>query len=41
MGVKVGRNDDGWEVAVSRVNLTTKGQEIFQQDTLVSHVPLR
>jgi len=37
MGVKVGRNDDGWEVSVSRVNLTTKGQEIFQQDTLSLH----
>jgi GMP synthase-like glutamine amidotransferase len=40
MGVKVGRNEDGWESSVSRVNLTAKGQEIFRQDTLVRHVSL-
>jgi GMP synthase-like glutamine amidotransferase len=35
MGVKVGRNPDGWETAVHAVNLTPKGKEIFQKDSLV------
>ena len=35
MGVKVGKNPDGWEVAVHRVHLTPKGKEIFQKDSLV------
>lgn len=35
MHVKVGRNDDGWETAVNEVQLTTKGKEIFQSETLV------
>jgi GMP synthase-like glutamine amidotransferase len=40
-GVKVGRSDGGWEVAVLPVELTAKGKEIFQQDTLVcSHTSL-
>lgn len=34
-GAKVGRSDDGWEIAVMPVQLTAKGKEIFQQDTLV------
>jgi GMP synthase-like glutamine amidotransferase len=34
-GVKVGRSDDGWEISVLPVQLTAKGKEIFQQDTLV------
>lgn len=34
-GVKVGRSDDGWEISVLPVELTQKGKEIFQQDTLV------
>jgi hypothetical protein len=35
MGVRVGRNPDGWETAVHDVHLTPKGKEIFQQDSLV------
>jgi GMP synthase-like glutamine amidotransferase len=35
MGVKVGRNPDGWETAVHDVHLTPKGKEIFQKDSLV------
>jgi len=34
-GVKVGRSEGGWEVSVLPVELTQKGKEIFQQDTLV------
>jgi GMP synthase-like glutamine amidotransferase len=34
-GAKVGRSDDGWEISVLPVQLTAKGKEIFQQDTLV------
>lgn len=34
-GVKVGRSDDGWEISVLPVQLTAKGKELFQQDTLV------
>ncbi|CAE7200073.1 hypothetical protein CFE70_008009 [Pyrenophora teres f. teres 0-1] len=36
-GAKVGRSDDGWEIAVMPVQLTAKGKEIFQQDTLSIH----
>jgi GMP synthase-like glutamine amidotransferase len=35
LGVKVGRSDDGWEISALPVELSTKGKEIFQQDTLV------
>ena len=38
-GAKVGRSDDGWEISVMPVQLTAKGKEIFQQDTLVCHKP--
>jgi GMP synthase-like glutamine amidotransferase len=37
LGVKVGRSDDGWEISVLPVQLSAKGKEIFQQDTLVRH----
>ncbi|KAH7395019.1 class I glutamine amidotransferase-like protein [Phaeosphaeria sp. MPI-PUGE-AT-0046c] len=37
MGVKVGRSDNGWEISVLPVELSTKGKEIFQQDTLAIH----
>ncbi|CAO2654720.1 Nn.00g114530.m01.CDS01 [Neocucurbitaria sp. VM-36] len=37
LGVKVGRSDDGWEIAVLPVELTAKGKEIFQQDSLAIH----
>lgn len=36
LGARVGRSDDGWEIAVLPVELTAKGKEVFQQDTLVS-----
>ncbi|KAJ4301380.1 hypothetical protein N0V90_003472 [Kalmusia sp. IMI 367209] len=36
-GVKVGRSEGGWEVSVLPVELTQKGKEIFQQDTLSIH----
>ncbi|PVI02521.1 class I glutamine amidotransferase-like protein [Periconia macrospinosa] len=36
-GAKVGRSEGGWEVAVLPVELTQKGKEIFQQDTLSIH----
>jgi GMP synthase-like glutamine amidotransferase len=38
MGVKVGRNPDGWESAVHDMQLTAKGKEIFQKDSLVRFV---
>ncbi len=36
LGAKVGRNDDGWEAAVTDLRLSEKGKEIFKQDRLVS-----
>lgn len=36
LGAKVGRSDNGWEIAVLPVELTAKGKEVFQQDSLVS-----
>lgn len=30
MGVPVGRNDDGWEAAVTDVQLTERGKEVFR-----------
>jgi GMP synthase-like glutamine amidotransferase len=35
LGVRVGRSDDGWEISVLPVELSAKGKEIFQQETLV------
>lgn len=35
LGVEVGRNDLGWEVAVMDVQLTDKGKELFKKDSLV------
>lgn len=35
LGAKVGRSDNGWEISVLPVELTAKGKEVFQQDTLV------
>jgi GMP synthase-like glutamine amidotransferase len=34
-GNKVGRNEKGWELAVCDVDLSEKGKELFQLDTLV------
>jgi GMP synthase-like glutamine amidotransferase len=39
-GAKVGRSDNGWEISVLPVQLTAKGKEIFQQDTLVRSLPI-
>ena len=36
MGVKVGRSEKGWEVAVVDVDLTLKGKELFGLEKLVS-----
>lgn len=36
MNVTVGRNTDGWEVSVCKVDLTAKGKELFEKDSLVS-----
>lgn len=40
MGVKVGRNEAGWEAAVTEVGLTERGKEVLgiKGDTLVSLV---
>lgn len=38
LGVKVGRNDAGWEISVCDVDLTEKGKELFQRDKLVSPI---
>lgn len=37
LGVKVGRNSDGWEAAVNGVDLTPKGKELFRLDKLRIH----
>jgi len=36
MGAKVARSDRGWEVSVTAMDLTKKGQEIFGKTALVS-----
>lgn len=38
-GAKLGRSDKGWEVAVTEVDLTDKGKEIFGLDKMVSTNP--
>lgn len=35
LGAKVGRNDKGWEISVCDVQLTEKGKELFERETLV------
>lgn len=35
LGAKVGRSVKGWEVSVTAVDLTKKGQEIFGKTALV------
>ncbi|KAL5116471.1 hypothetical protein ACEQ8H_005592 [Pleosporales sp. CAS-2024a] len=37
LGVKVGPSDDGWEISVLPVELSARGKDIFQQDTLAIH----
>lgn len=36
LGVKVARGDGGWEISVTAVDLTKRGQEIFGKTSLVS-----
>ena len=36
LGTKVRRSDKGWEIGVTPIELTKRGQEIFGQSTLVS-----
>lgn len=40
MGARLGRSDQGWEVAVTEVDLTDKGKAIFQLDKMVSSLSL-
>lgn len=37
LGVKVGPNDAGWEVAVHDIELSPQGKELFGLENLVSH----
>ncbi|KAL1967995.1 hypothetical protein VTN77DRAFT_2412 [Rasamsonia byssochlamydoides] len=37
LGVKVGRNNKGWEISVCEMDLTEKGKELFQKDKLSLH----
>jgi len=36
LGMKVGRGDNGWETSVCSVELSKKGEELFNKDTLVN-----
>lgn len=36
LNTKVGRSDQGWEIAVCDVDLTDKGKELFGRDKIVS-----
>lgn len=36
LGAKVARSDKGWEVSVTAIDLTKRGQEIFGKNSLVS-----
>ena len=38
LGVKVGRSQIGWEASVTHMDLTAKGKELFQKDSLVGTV---
>lgn len=35
LGVKVGRSEIGWEIAVSQMDLTEQGKKLFGKDKLV------
>ncbi|KAH7143754.1 class I glutamine amidotransferase-like protein [Dactylonectria macrodidyma] len=37
VGAQLGKSDKGWEVAVTDVNLTPKGKEIFEMDKMRIH----
>ena len=36
MGLEVGRNGDGWEVAVNDIDLSERGKQLFEKEKLVS-----
>jgi len=36
-GMKVGRSEEGWEISVTALDLTKRGQEIFGKTALVYH----
>lgn len=36
LDAKVGRSDRGWEIAVTKIDCTEQGKQIFGKDTLVS-----
>lgn len=40
LGVKVGRSDGGWEVAVCDMDLTEQGKKLFEKDKLVNRASL-
>ena len=40
LGAKVDRSDKGWEASVTAIDLTKKGQEIFEKTALVCSLPL-
>lgn len=40
LGVKVGRNPKGWELAVCEVDLSEQGRELFGREKLVSLPPV-
>jgi GMP synthase-like glutamine amidotransferase len=35
MGIKIGRNPDGWEAAVNDIDLSEKGKQLFGKGKLV------
>lgn len=37
LGSEVGRSEKGWEISVTPIELTAKGQEIFGKDTIAIH----
>ena len=39
MGVRVGRNDLGWEASVCEVLLTPEGSRVFGREKLVGAIP--
>jgi GMP synthase-like glutamine amidotransferase len=40
LNVKVGRSDQGWEIAVCDMDLTNEGKKVFGRDKIVSFLRL-
>ena len=40
LGAPVGRSENGWELSVTPVDLTERGQEVFGKTSLVHNLPL-